>query len=308
MKILHRRIKTAERFLSIPVLADMHLGSILADHELFKDTIAWVGESKTRLPVFCGDTFEAITSDDKRFLLELFDVKWYGMAEEKRKEFLRDFRAICGDKMCELLDPIAERIVAWVIGNHEWASLLFRGIIKDIANKLKTKYGKGTNEYGGWTAQVKLIFEHSRKKSMPDRSLLIQLEHGYSAPRTPGGLASGLARRTGEFPRPDVIVWAHAHQYLPFCYQDIGATSETKGAPEDIDRFDSRLRWATASPAMVDAYSENVIAYAERRQYRPSFKGVQEIIVNLWDSDKPVPNVRLALVRMGGQTVRMNPE
>jgi hypothetical protein len=109
-------------------LSDFHLGSPNCAEETLIETIEKIRSTKDRYAIFKGDAIEAILPNDKRYLHSAVCDNLKSPIEQAKR-------------VVEIMTPIADRILAWGIGNHElklWNTMDFG---KHIADSLCVPYG-----------------------------------------------------------------------------------------------------------------------------------------------------------------------
>jgi hypothetical protein len=109
-------------------LSDFHVGSPNCALETLQQTIDGIKRKKNAYIVFKGDAIECILPNDKRYTHTCV------MDEYKSPKAQ-------ADKVIEMFKPIASKILAWGIGNHEYKLINTIDLGKYIADSLGAPYG-----------------------------------------------------------------------------------------------------------------------------------------------------------------------
>jgi len=118
--------KTVPENCEIALFGDIHLGSVACYEKGVQQVANWVRGSQNRFWAGMGDTIEAITTDDKRY------------QATGKKDIVPMRQAMAAVKM---LSPIADRGLAFLSGNHEFALHRVGDFGEAIAEELAVPYG-----------------------------------------------------------------------------------------------------------------------------------------------------------------------
>ena len=130
MELLDLRNKLPDDFVLL-LIGDLHIGNNAVDIELLNRYIKYVIDHPEVYVSLGGDQIEAIVPTDKRFDLDCVDGT-YNKADVQAK------------KVVELFEPIKDRVL-WILdGNHEDKIKNTLNVSAYIADKLGIKYGTTT--------------------------------------------------------------------------------------------------------------------------------------------------------------------
>lgn len=110
----------------IVIHGDNHEGNVASHRTALRNLIKWIGAKPNRYFIHMGDALEATTVDHKFYT--------YVSAECPVPMQQRD-------KIIEMYQPIADRGLVWLKGNHEDRHHRVGDFSKDIATDLKIPYG-----------------------------------------------------------------------------------------------------------------------------------------------------------------------
>lgn len=148
---------------------------------------------------FGGDLFDAMQSrNDPR--------RARGSSNDEKKKYIN----YLVDEVTEYVEPYAEVIVAWFMGNHETAVLrnLDFDLVSAVIGKLKDRTGYEIQQmgYSGY-----LVYAWQTRSSCRGNSV-VWVHHGYggNAPISKG--TNHVGRRAAAYPDADIIVTGHTHE------------------------------------------------------------------------------------------------
>ncbi|HUV67139.1 MAG TPA: metallophosphoesterase [Sedimentisphaerales bacterium] len=262
--VLKREISYTSRrdMFRLVFLSDIHLGSKHCDERLLRETVESIKRSKNAFWIGLGDYCEWINVRDPRYQ-ESETASWLWGVDDKAEEQKRRIQS--------RLEPIADKCVGLIEGNHEFAIKkhterdVFRGLVEGF---IKTRREKGITEPLGLGPDgfIRLIFRRSEKGAT--WTCDVYATHGAAGGRKAGAKALRLQdlHRTHE---AHIIVMGHSHEPLVL--------------PAEI-----RLR-AGRGPNALASVTHSVNAgcflgtegagwpeYARRRDYPPSLASVVE--------------------------------
>lgn len=127
MELLTKEISLTH---NIYLISDFHEGTILQDKKGLEETIIQIASEKNSWAIIGGDLAEAIMIDDKRYHREAIDRR----AEVPLLQY---------QNCVELLRPIQKKIIAIMVGNHDWKLLSRMGnMVRDfVCKELDVPYG-----------------------------------------------------------------------------------------------------------------------------------------------------------------------
>jgi hypothetical protein len=112
--------------------------------------------------------------------------------------------------VCELLDPIKEKCIGFLEGNHETAVRRHtdRSIASEIAAELEiSKWLLGYSGFVRWTFK-----RRSSGAGGATTQVIIQAHHGYQAGRRPGAKLNEIQLEKSRYPSADILLRGHAHE------------------------------------------------------------------------------------------------
>lgn len=124
------KTRTLPRRCKIYLTSDYHYGALNASKTSLRHLIDTVGGEDNSYLVNLGDSIEAILPNDKRWATCAVDWQSKAVTPEQQCE-----------AVVEAFRPIKDRILVWMMGNHEYKLLNSFNAAKMIANGLGTQYG-----------------------------------------------------------------------------------------------------------------------------------------------------------------------
>ena len=173
----------------IPI-ADLHIGDPNADMSLIKSLINGVRENPNRYTVLCGD---------------LMNTAIIGSKSDTYGETLRPSEQL--ERCADLLEPIRDKILAIVPGNHE--ERISRTAGSAMTRLLARELGL-LNVYSDTTALVFLRFGREYRHCTP-LTYTLYIAHGHGGGRRPGGKINALQEMSSIIDA-DVYIMGHTHQ------------------------------------------------------------------------------------------------
>lgn len=188
MKIIKRDL--GEEFKSIKVLAlsDFHIGDSLCNLKLIKNVLDEVKNSDNTFIILNGDL---MNNSIKNSVSSIYD------------EVLSPMESIV--KLCDLLEPIKDRILVIHPGNHEWRTYKEDGV--DIIRLVARQLGiEDRFSEGWWYLYLTLGMGNKGRPIMYE----ITGVHGYGGGRKNGGKINNLVEMSDKV-IADVYVMGHTH-------------------------------------------------------------------------------------------------
>ena len=276
MKILQREwtnVKRDDVFRIIP-LGDVHLGNAACDERLFQQVVKRIAEDSACFWIGMGDFCEFIALHDPRWSVD-------SLAPWIRVSHLGDLARAQRDRFLEMVQPIANRCLGLVEGNHERAIKRHyeRDIYSDIVTSIKEAGGFAADHalalgYYGW-----LILRFRRDERLLRRVVRINLHHGFVGGKLAGAKALNMQRWLWTH-EADLVIFGHSH--------NSAAQVETV---ERVTRAGKMIR-----ENRVGCYAGSFLSgaeYAEQRGYFPLPLGYVEIVLQPGSQD---PRQRLRVV------------
>ena len=256
-------IKTDREVTIIP-LSDLHVGNIGCDTKKIKETISWI-KDRGAYTILLGDMIDAITQKDPRHENDSihpdFMDKLDNLAHEQTMAVYK------------LLEPISDRIIATMQGNHE------------LAVKKHFSYDSGS-----------VLAQMLNVPKVPDPSFVrlrlrrtktavltydIWCSHGVGlgGGRMKGGKVNNMLKISNGF-KADAYMCGHTH--------DLFTVNDTYAFPNQIGKVEQRKRVFinTGSFQKTHDLPDDVDTWASRSGFMPARTGVARLDVYL----KPVGN------------------
>lgn len=241
-------------FRIIPI-ADIHLGNKGCDEGLLKATIDDIASDANTYWVGLGDLAEWINRRDPRF--DPADLPSWLMYD------LKDIAEAERNRLIKYLNPIGDKCLGMVSGNHEDAILHHneRDVYTTIAE------GIGAQEVClGPSGFIKVQFKRKSGDSKPNSwPMVMFLTHGWWGGRKMGSGANNLESMMG-WVDADLLLAGHDHKRLSFSLDKM--QMDNKGGVRT-----TRIHGISCGTFLRDA------GYAERKGYRPSNVGIVTINV-----------------------------
>jgi predicted phosphodiesterase len=237
---------------------DTHIGSELTYYNGIDKLIKYVKDNNAYV-IHMGDWIEAITSDDKRF------------QADSTKEFIPSRQA---DMAVELYQPIADKILVGLEGNHEYKLERFGNYAEEICRRLNIAFGGSTTKlhlYNKKSLMLKMFLTHGYRGALNSNAKDFEQQQA----NIKANLKRKLVHKAG-----DCLVMACGHYHhalvVPpaerLILSDNGKEIKQKylkagnGAEEYIEP-DRRYYLCTGS--FLKTFEIGVSGYAERAGYDP---------------------------------------
>lgn len=188
MKVIKRDL--GEQFKSIKILAlsDMHIGDSLCNLKLIRSVLEEVKNSDNTFIILNGDL---MNNSIRNSVSSIYD------------EVYSPMEALV--KLCDLLEPVKDRILVIHPGNHEWRTYKEDGI--DIIRLVARQLGiEDRYSDGWWYLYLTLGMGNKQRPIM----YTITGVHGYGGGRKNGGKINNLVEMSDKV-IADVYVMSHTH-------------------------------------------------------------------------------------------------
>ena len=271
-------------------MSDLHLGSPNTSEESIEEVVKYIGEHEDIYVIFKGDAIEAILPNDKRYLHSCVKE---GLKSPKEQ----------ADRVIELFNPIRERILVWMIGNHElklWNTMDFG---RYIADSLQCRYGAYNCKISYFDKQDVLMFKTYHTHGFHGLRSGAKDDIQYEANRK-----AALKQQLVKAGHSDVIYMSrgHDHQLIvvePTVQNKLYLTDDGKGvhqryhqaSVQNADYIPPDSRWYATTGSFRKLYSRSglgTIDYAEMMGLAPAELG----FVCLDVVDKVITNVRRIII------------
>ena len=259
MELLTAKLPSAHR---IHFISDFHEGTILQDSKGLAQTIDKIAKDPIGWCIVGGDLAEAIMIDDKRYSQETLD--------SKKDVPLLQYRSII-----EKLKPIKEKILAIMIGNHDWKIVSRVGnLVRDyVCHELKVPYG---------TYSIKLTI--TGKKDKPMYKIFYTHGNGMlnsTAPDPVMRLANmrGMLKKKLQYKFADCVIMGTAHNHKLVTLKPIPVLYLTSDEQKIKQNYTGSDQWGEyihpdhrfyfSSGSFLKLYSPGVSGYGELAGYDP---------------------------------------
>ncbi len=188
MKIIKRDLGKEYKSIRLLALADFHIGDSLCNTKLIKQVLDDVKQSEDTFIILNGDL---INNGIKNSVSNIYDEKLTPMEQII--------------KLCELLEPIKDKILVIHSGNHEARTLKEDGleIIRIVAKQLGIE-----DRYSDtwWYLYLSLGYGEKARPVM----YTITGVHGYGGGRKSGGKINNLVEMSDKV-IADIYIMSHTH-------------------------------------------------------------------------------------------------
>ena len=190
MKVIKRDLGKEFKSIKLLALSDFHIGDQLCNLKLIRNVLNEVKESDNTFIILNGDL---MNNSIKNSVSSVYD------------EVLTPTEQIL--KLCDLLEPIKERILVIHPGNHEWRTYKEDGV--DIIRLVAKQLGIEDRFSDGWWY---LYLSFGLNKEKRDRPMLYTITgiHGYGGGRKNGGKINNLVEMSDKV-IADLYVMGHTH-------------------------------------------------------------------------------------------------
>ena len=171
----------------IPI-SDLHIGDPVCNLDKFYRYRSWIEKTPNAYVILNGDILDAATKNS------IGDV--YGATMQPGEQL---------NLACEILEPIKDRILALISGNHENRIKRETGI--DVSQILAQRLGTW---YAGDEAYIKLRLGSQKDTNKHPLVYTIYCTHGWGSGRTAGAKVNNL-QRLGEICLADIYIASHTH-------------------------------------------------------------------------------------------------
>ena len=263
MRVITHSITYPSRgsIIRITPIADIHLGNALCDEKLLAETVATIKDDPLHFWGGMGDSGDFINRSDRRHR-ESHLAKWLHGKD--------DLAAAQIDRIVELLEPIADKCLWLLRGNHE--DLIHKRYEHDVYAELCRRMGacEARPLELGYRGFVRVRM-HRRTKKSNTTTVVIYVHHGYGGGRMEGGKALKLGRLPKSY-RADIYLYAHSHVKL---IQPVHTIEPARTA----DTLVGRDLWGCMTGTFLRSYDPRgkLEVYSEEQDYPPTTLGAIEI-------------------------------
>ncbi len=173
------------------------------------------------------------------------------------REKLNDILQQQKKRVTEIFEPIKDKIIGGLEGNHEY--------------QIRKRHS--VNLMGAWWSSFGLInltdetlirLRFSRRTGNGGVTVIIYLRHGYGAGRTPGTEPNKLQRMLDEWEIADICFSGHTHTFTIIPPKAVLEIPKSGKLPEECY---CRYRWAANWGCWVYSHPSGASSYASRACY-----------------------------------------
>lgn len=257
-------------------LSDLHVGSPNCSLDTLQGVIDEIAANPAAHVIFKGDAIEAILPNDKRYThTAVMDA--YKTPKHQ------------ADKVIDMFKPIASKILAWGIGNHEYKLINTIDLGKYIAESLGVPYGAYVFKVA-YHHQGELLFKTYHTHGMGSINSNAKDDIQYEANRK-----AGLKHKLAKSGHADCVYMSrgHDHQLIvvdPTVENKMYFTDDGTGikqhyhvpAAQNAAYIPPDSRWYATTGSFRRLYSTpglGAVDYGEIAGYAPSEIGYAKVIV-----------------------------
>lgn len=172
-------------------ISDLHIGDPLFNEEKFKSFVNWILNEPNAYVVLIGDLLDCATKDS------VGDVYSATMTVQEAKKYA-----------VKLLEPVKDRILAVVAGNHE--RRIWKSTGSDVTEDISLILGVPYDPHG-----ILLNVKVGKYRNNGRLNYTIYVTHGTGASRTIGSKANVL-KRASDIVLADIYIIGHIHFTMTF--------------------------------------------------------------------------------------------
>ena len=207
-------LPTKDSKLFIEPLGDIHIGSKSVNYEKLIERINAIKNDPCRYTVIMGDCIDNITA----YAGGAMDKRWMGYNSLDKTYAEPEEQA---DRFVELMEPIKDKIIGIMVGNHEFKTWNRRRCEKDLVDPLKAKYL-------GYKCMIHITTKY---KNIESGDLEIYGVHGSYAGQQIGGGINQLVLSSADV-LADVYLMGHVHDKMVYTadaiYHDVKHNKKAK--------------------------------------------------------------------------------
>jgi predicted phosphodiesterase len=235
---------------------DWHIGEGGCAESTLRRAVERAAKDPRAIVLLLGDLGSFIAPDDKRW-------EPAAIAEGLTIPDLADWGGVLVERIAKIAEPIRNRVIGAVEGNHE--AVFSRRNNWDVHRALCSKVGCRAL---GYSALFTLRFEE-KGKPKHSRELRVFATHGAGGAATAGGKLRRLERHMESVDAALVLV-GHMHAQL-----ELTRTTLAEGDA----RIDQRRQVGVICGTYLRGYSQGVSGYSERKGYPPTDLGHARIVI-----------------------------
>lgn len=257
IKTIH--FKKASDWHYIVPIGDLHVGNVGCKVDKIKELVQWIKDKPNCHWIGMGDYCDCINYKDKRFDPRTISPKYLSNLSEAVSMQI--------DDVVKLLDPISDKCLGLLRGNHEETIRL--RYVHDVMYEMWKKWQLPLLDDIGWVV-LRYVHDCNTKKN-PCYVLKIVATHGNVGGRTAGYKMNRMEHLT-RFYDADVYLMGHSH---------IKAMTMNDYIFLD-NHFNQkhRKRIMAVTGCFLEGYQDGFNSYVEKWMYPPTNLGVVKISFN----------------------------
>ena len=196
VKLIEKTIKLEDKKKPLVVVpfGDVHIGANGCNKEYFENTIKWIKNKPNCYAIAMGDLVDCIIMNDKRF-----DIKG---VDKDFLPHLDNLPMAQMDYLKKILEPIKDKILCAIPGNHEDKFRTEHGV--DVMYELHRDIEITISDYMTF---LRIKFDKSQFHTTP---IIFWLQHGFFSGRKMGGKLNNLTDVANSYDA-DVYCVGHSH-------------------------------------------------------------------------------------------------
>jgi len=250
-------------------IGDIHIGAAACDIPALKETLRAVKDDPNAYWLGMGDYAECINLQDKRFDVKSVDPKYLPR--------LDDIANACFDDLASLFEPVKDKCLGLLVGNHE-ETLRIRHS-QDVHGALCLRLGLKNLGYDSF---IRWRFVRPNSSSV---CINIFASHGTIAGRRDGAKMNRIEDLTRNFDA-DLYLVGHGHSQI--AHRSVTLEVPTSGEL----KLRERLRLGCMTGTFRKCYEPGTRDYSEKSHHSPPSIGCPVIHLRPWDE----PRCRFSVV------------
>lgn len=271
MKIFEETITLDDKDESAKVIpfGDIHIGAAGVNKNYLKNTIEWIRKTPNVWAIGMGDYCDCIDVKDKRFDIKAIDKKFVPCLDNIAMAQM--------DYMIELLEPIQDKILCMIPGNHE--DKLRTRYSVDVMSKLGQDLDVNIGDY---MTYLRMKFNRNQFHATP---VTFWLHHGWFAGRKMGGKVNQLADVAASY-EADVHIAGHSHDLF-------ATTSEKISLPLTGMTPIKTKKIFINSGTFMETTSVGGTSYSEQKAYSIAKIGTARL--DIYPAHRPRPDLHVRI-------------
>lgn len=256
-------MKSLHDTFNLYVIGDVHIGASNCAEKHFRKFVNYIKNRPHAYWIGGGDYCNCITPNDlKRFDFNaLADWLFIGEAHDV-KEALADISKQERDRFCEIVEPIADKCLGLIEGNHEHKFMVqnYSGHHYLMCDQLNV-----TNLTDCAFLRLTAIHTSQPSRCSDSRVITVFIMHGSGGGRTAGAEPNHLARMA-TFAEADIILRGHSHTFhIAAPEPRLFIPKSGKLPTECLEKTIRKANWG----CWLKSYASGASTYDSRAAYPP---------------------------------------